>query len=695
MDQETEKRIACLEEEVRALRFELNELKGIKQMEEQPILEKPQIELENPLVKLNKAAQERVNPKTITQPPIQPKKETSPKNSRSFEEIVVWALPKIFMIILVLGVLWGLKLISDFGLFPNTVKIILAYFLSIGLMVAAYLMEKRKRDTSQVLTVVLYGGAFIIGILTTAAGAILYEVLGLYVALLLTLLYIAYGIIISYLKKNEVLSVFVIFTSLLLPYLLEYMEFNNAIILLYVVLVFGAMQLVFMKHRQKVALYIAYFFSIIAVQVIYSLNDQEEYLYFISYVLLNVIFLVVWLRVYNSGKMKALHEGMLFSLSGLTIILMNVISDDNAMPFIALTIIFGSFALFAFKRGQFRIVDVVGTLALVAFFNMLLAFDLSNDFDIVLLPLSTFLGVLLAIRIGAMLMKITYSILFTILIFGHFLIDEVEPFWSVEHFNYLLIFAYLITIFVYVKRKTTEKASFTFIHDVYPNIIVLYFFIYILKFDGEYFSDFGYPYFSSIIFVIVMLGSFFLPERFIGRILRYALTVVFALVTINLIPTHYVEGIEMWLNLIVRIVYACVIILIVSDVYEEGYLYKTWIRNLKMNVDGFIAVGIVASMMVLYSILNQLIYDGWLDYIVIVAAKTILLFATATISLWMSTKRKLKVVRVMGYTVLAMAICKLIFIDLADLSLLIRALLFITIGGIGLFLSNQLLKSKK
>lgn len=40
----------------------------------------------------------------------------------------------------------------------------------------------------------LYGGAFIIGILTTAAGAILYEVLGLTMALIIAVIFIGYGI---------------------------------------------------------------------------------------------------------------------------------------------------------------------------------------------------------------------------------------------------------------------------------------------------------------------------------------------------------------------------------------------------------------------------------------------------------------------------------------------------------------------
>ena len=72
------------------------------------------------------------------------------------------------MVILVLGVLWGLKLISDYGYLSDSVKILLAYALSIGLIVLPYILEK-KQKSSQAIIISLYGGAFIIGILTTAA----------------------------------------------------------------------------------------------------------------------------------------------------------------------------------------------------------------------------------------------------------------------------------------------------------------------------------------------------------------------------------------------------------------------------------------------------------------------------------------------------------------------------------------------
>ncbi|RUL52203.1 DUF2339 domain-containing protein [Lysinibacillus antri] len=705
MDNETEKRIAHLEREVRALRLELNELKGINQVVPQPVKKDlPQLkeELENPLVKLNKAAAQSKTPQPVKQPstpptPNQEAKQQNPRAQRSFEERVMWALPKVFMVILVLGVLWGLKLISDYGLFSNTIKILLAYALSISLIGIALAMDKRKKDISQVLTVVLYGGAFIIGILTTAAGAILYDVLSLSIALLLALLYIAYGIAISFLKKNEVLSVFVIFTSLLLPYLLEYMDFNGVVIVLYVVLVYGVMQLVFIKHVQKVANYIAYFFSISAVQVIWGLNHQDDHLYVYAHVLLNVILLFSWFRLYDqTNKLKTFHEGLLFSLSGLTIFMMNAISDEIELPLLVFMLIFGSVAYLTYKQQLSRIVDVVGTIAFLTLFNVLMVIRfIPDDIDQLLLPFSAFIGIMLGIRLGAMLMKISYSILFTLIIFLQLIVNDVEPFWRIEHLTYVLIFIYLVSIWTYVRRKTVDKVAMklSFINDFFPIVIVLYFFIYIIKLDYAYVSSAQYPYVAILLLSIVMLVSFFTPERYIGQLLRYALIFAFTLITINLLPVHTVFGFDRWMNLFVRLVYAAIIIAILADIVMEGRLYEKWIRHLKLNIDGLMTVGIVATMVVLYAFLTQLEYDYLFDHLMTVASKTILLFATASISLWLSTLRNYRIVRTLGYIVLAIAIFKLIFFDLASLNLLIRAVLFMSIGGIGLFLSNRLLKN--
>ncbi|MDN4492435.1 DUF2339 domain-containing protein [Ureibacillus aquaedulcis] len=709
MGNETDKRIENLEIQVRALRLELDELKVKTSLKEtgvqtdQIAKKEAREEADNHLVKLNRVASVKAKEPITNSSTEQSDREIEsvpPRKNRSFEEIILWLLPKIFMLILVLGVLWGLKVISDFGLLTNALKIALAYALSLCLIMIGLFMDLKRPETSQIFTIVLYGGAFIIGILTTAAGAILYEVLGLYFALLLALIFIAYGITICYVKKNEVLSIFVIFTSLLLPYLLEYMDFNGIIILLYVLLVYGSMQIIFIKHIQSIAMYISYVFSIIAVQVIWSLNDDKSAMYVLSCILLNIVLLLVWWHLYKPfSKWRTIHEGLLFSLSGLTVLIVNIIADDSSLPLLVLAVIYGILALFANKRSESRIVDIAGTLALLTIFNIVMVINAIDHLEMVLLPLSAFLGLMLALKLNAKLMKYTYSLLFTFFVTIHLLVDEINPFWTLEHLNYLFVFIYLLALFFYLKQQSKVelsddgKANVNFSLDIFPILLAVYFFNYVLKFDITYLSNGDHPYFTALVLAFIMLVSLFISEKLIGRGLRYTLIIAFLLVYMSLIPTHFVEGFDIWLNLIVRVIYAMIFIAIIADIYMKGYLYRTWISKLKIDVDGLLTVGILGAMLLGYSILSQILYEGLMSHLIIVTGKTLLLFLTASLSLWMSTTGQSKKVKVMGYCVLAIAIIKLVFFDLASLNLIIRAILFMVIGGIGLFLSNRLLSN--
>ncbi|MEG0261257.1 MAG: hypothetical protein RR595_11475 [Lysinibacillus sp.] len=108
MDHETESRLIKLEEELRTLRAELNALKGHGHQgarKEQSQVKQGRRRLENLL--------DIAKPSYLETRPIE-KRETSltegttsvtEKKQRSLEEIMMWALPKVFMIILVLGVL--------------------------------------------------------------------------------------------------------------------------------------------------------------------------------------------------------------------------------------------------------------------------------------------------------------------------------------------------------------------------------------------------------------------------------------------------------------------------------------------------------------------------------------------------------------------------------------------------------------
>lgn len=95
-----EQRIARLEKEMVVLRREMDELKH------QQSQEKTTIQNMNKSITVQSALPTLKTKPTPPTPPI-PTPKTNVQQGRSIEEQIMWALPKVFMVILVLGVLWG------------------------------------------------------------------------------------------------------------------------------------------------------------------------------------------------------------------------------------------------------------------------------------------------------------------------------------------------------------------------------------------------------------------------------------------------------------------------------------------------------------------------------------------------------------------------------------------------------------
>ena len=142
MSLEMERRIATLEQEMMDLRQELEGLKRQQAVEKTSTLNARKSIIEQSTPKL--AQSPKPNSNLEQRPKTMPAPENKMEPQRTLEERFMWALPKVFMVILVMGVLWGLKLVSDYGYLSNEVKIILAYALSLALAATAYVLEHKK-----------------------------------------------------------------------------------------------------------------------------------------------------------------------------------------------------------------------------------------------------------------------------------------------------------------------------------------------------------------------------------------------------------------------------------------------------------------------------------------------------------------------------------------------------------------------
>lgn len=690
-----EQRIAKLEKEMVVLRREMDELKH------QQSQEKTTIQNMNKSITVQSALPTLKTKPTPPTPPI-PTPKTNVQQGRSIEEQIMWALPKVFMVILVLGVLWGLKLVSDYGYLSNEVKIILAYLLSIALATIAYVVERRKLG-SPAVTISLYGGAFIVGILTTAAGAMLYDVLGLTLALFIAILFIGYGIAISYLKKNEVLTLFVAFTSLLLPYLLEYMDFSTYIILFFVIVLFTMLQFVILQHKQKIALYVATFFSILAIGIVAFMNNDNQGMFALGLFMTLAIFYTSWCRLYNAeSKWKHIYVGLQFSLGVFSLLMMNLISsplDYKELLLFGLCMLFIVIAGYGYKQKWQEAFDSAVTLAFITLCNTLLIMNLPEKVDDLLLPFILFAGVMMSLRLRVSVMKVVSSIGFFVALIVSFVIHEPTPFFSIEHLALLMPGVYLFIIYMYaLRRKETLNAFEKWMKDLYvldllAVITASYFIAYIGKLDSVYIvSPSNTPHLMSISIVLLFVGSLLLPVAFKGRALTPVLTVLFLLFTfmLSVIPSN-IQGIE-WLNIMTRLTFIATIKAIILDLLMKGRIYRIYQDYMPKFLDAIVSVGVVSAMLAVCGLVSQLAYNDLLDWKLSIALTTITLFLTASLSLWLGVVRHLRILRLSGFVILAIAFIKLIFFDLSALDLLIRAILFISIGGIGMLLSGRLLR---
>lgn len=721
MERDTEKRLDDLEQEVIRLKKELLDLKQMSvvqmtttQIEElAPIQQKKGTSLTKILTK-EQAEQknkqtgvptsdvvERQNPKEqFVIPPAKPKK--------SLEEMFLNFLPKIFMVILVLGVLWGLKLISDYGYFSNSLKIVGGYLLAVLLGVVAFVLEGRRGKTDAVI-ISLYGGTFMVGILTTAAGNMLYGVLNLFLALFLALVFIAYGVTISYFKQNEVLTTFVAFTSLLLPYLLEYMDFDYKFIAIYVVLIFAALQVVIVKFKQRWALYVATLFSILPLVTFMNFNVLDNAVISFSLIAVLAIFYFAWWKVCQPNEaLRTLHLTLLFGYSTYLLFALSIMWEINETPlYIALTLVViqAAFAYYAHEKQKRDVFDVMGSVLILSVLHVILLLNFVDEIRLLLMLVTSFVGLLFALKYRVTLMKIVHSVIFILLALFIYFIYDVNPFFGVYNLALLLVPIMLIGAYVYAQRQPKENLNWLEqqlqtirILDIVPIITFCFLWSYIYKLDIDYpiFSTTEYGHslgmFRDILLAVLFVAPIILNKKWVGNILPIVALVLFILksIIVNGDPGMYNGNFVEVAS--VRLVYIFLIIAILVDLWKKGIIYHNFKILVDDNIQPIIITAIVWILFLIFGTTEFLHVFDQMNRSIAVMANTFGVFISAIIALLVGSKLSFKNVNILGFLLLIFGFIKMIFFDLSTLDLLIRSILFMIIGGVGLIISNRFMK---
>ena len=692
-------RLVALEKEVSALRLEVRQLKQQSKLEPFEVATKKEAPTFVPPVKpVQKEVPIKEAPTIVeTQKPVKP---VQKKEKRSLEETFTRALPRIFMVILVLGVLWGLKLVSDYGFLSDSIKILAGFILSIGLCICAFLMEKKQKG-SRVVALSLYGGTFIIGILTTAAGAILYDVLGLYVALLIALIFIVYGVVISFMKGNEALTVLVVLTSLLLPYLLEYMDFSSIIIGIFIVLLFTALQSVILKHLQHKALYIGLAFSILALCIESVFHTEQVRFFTFALVILYCVFLVSYLRLYRQES--KLHASMLFSFSiviqtAIRLMLSNHESTLSIILFIVLGIL--SLVTYIIYKRQHKILfDIVASLTVLTLLNLIAMLNISTASVLLLYLIVVFVGLLLALKHAIPFMKWINGGLFTIIGLIIVFFYEVQPFVSVQHLAKLIVIAFIVFLYRFLIQRQTNTSQKTHtilsIKNVFPIIIYSLVLVYTFKIDIAYMPNSYASYLMYSVILLFFALTLVLKPDYVGRILPFIASSVYVFTALILFISVWVNDETVITALIMRLFYIGVLWAILVDMWKKGVIYKNYSTFFSRHTEHLTIAAMILSIIVIFNMTNFMNYHELINWSSAVITNTVSIFIISCLSLYLASKRNDRSLKLTGIGLLFFGIVKMIFFDLSALDILIRSISFIIIGAIGLVVSNKLLGKEK
>ncbi len=253
-----DQRIRELEERVQNLEERIEELTAQSSTALKPQIDKRPDVVSRPIEKNENKA------------PVRP---SEPKEPVDWERLIgqVW-LPRIFIFVLLLGVIWGFKAASDYGVLNASVKTIIGYIAGFGLIALGEWQIRKKRPA---LGQVLLGGSVTVLVIATFAAHVMYGFIGPTFAFSLNLIWVAIGIYFAIRHKSEVLGILGTVGGFLIPFLLD-SDTGNTLFFVSYETVFSIIMLLFALKKNYWKLHIVAMVLLPVVLLMYSLFTGLE-----------------------------------------------------------------------------------------------------------------------------------------------------------------------------------------------------------------------------------------------------------------------------------------------------------------------------------------------------------------------------------------------------------------------------------
>lgn len=315
-----------------------NLLKRRDWVEKSELLEKRIEQLEERVRFLEEQIHTKPNISQLERPVIQQQQVKQPVewDVLIFQKI----LPPLFIVVFIMGIIWGFKAVSDYGFLQPAVKVIIGYVVGFVLIALGIWQIKKSRKN---LGHMLLGGSIPILMLTTFAMHQLYNISGPTVAFIFNLIWIALGLFFTYKYRSQGIGIVAIVGGVFVPFLIKSTLPNIPLFSLYETVLFTVFLWIALKYSYKALYYISVIFLQVAILVFFiftNVPDAYKWIAMLPVFAQHVALLVSLLKTKQMLKEQAYT---LFSIMLLTVLWIAIIFKANEATalMVIITLIYG------------------------------------------------------------------------------------------------------------------------------------------------------------------------------------------------------------------------------------------------------------------------------------------------------------------------------------------------------------------
>ncbi|WP_082786460.1 DUF2339 domain-containing protein [Sporosarcina psychrophila] len=607
-------------------------------------------------------------------------------------------LPRIFMFILLLGVLWGLKVGMDNGFITNPVRVGMGYT---GTILLYFLGTHYYNGGKKGFGLTLLGGFIGLGILTTFAAHLLYGYLNFTIAFVIGVAYIIAGLLLSRKTKSETLTIFSGIAGFLLPFLLEGEGATSIQFCAYILLLFLSLFYVSLSQKYKYTFYVM--FSLFHLTLfVYALLESafaEESILVATVLIQHSVILLFYLK----GRISrdVFSEALLYSNFVLTIGWIKLLDHmQEVTVYGLLALLYSVLAVYSFWKKESALRGILSAVAVFAVTVFILAFDMDDTRVIlILLLVNGAIGIWVGLRFNTLRTIVTGSVIYLFTVPAVLTTMQINAFWSMENAVWLVFIGSFSWIF-YTLYRFTPSRLLGKTKSIDKSLIVgqLLVLVYIFKLTklglaNTYVSFDTANHVQAFVLLMVLSAMYFFHKWSKGLYLTHGAVILFLIagmiVLLTGLGSYYKHG-EFLFNFFVQFAFVAAFTAVVWAIVKDRFYLSS--KELKWETPQLAIVLQIIYFIVLnkWYLAFTTAYEWDLEYVLF--AHTFLLFAFAFVSISIGGKMNWKYVKIIGAVLIIICVLKLFLVDLSSISILVRAILFTIVGVVGLVYSRTLLK---